>query len=297
MQLVYTCLQKRVGRKIVLVGEMLQVVGLDVVVDKIGAEVTHGIVLPPCRGIGQQSVRIEKQRVRRSLIVNVVFRAMLVIQGHQIVGRSIIVYLAGTILGRMQLRQLKIPWVPGAEVNAGKSIIQLLVQQDAADLSVQSSICPPAIWPEGGLEKAADRFVGCDVTPVDCHRVQVTASRSAELGTCAAGNDIGTADADRHQVGSKLIKDWVANINAVHFVIDLILVGSAKMGILAGVFGHSGFVVKQTGELVQVVRLRLFPLFIACSDGCVSVCAISVSGRNSPAGSDATDFFLRKGKV
>ena len=77
-----------------LVGEMLQVVGLNAVIVKIGAKVTHGIILPSSDRIGQQSVRVEKERVRRGLIVIIVLRAMFVIHGKQIVRRSIVIDFA-----------------------------------------------------------------------------------------------------------------------------------------------------------------------------------------------------------
>ena len=63
MKLIDASLQEGAGRKVVLVGEVLQVVGLNAVVIEVAPEVPHGIVLPPGLRIGQQTIRVEKERI------------------------------------------------------------------------------------------------------------------------------------------------------------------------------------------------------------------------------------------
>ena len=69
------------------------------------------------------------------------------------------------------------------------------------------------------------------------------------------------------------------------------------MGILARIFGHSRFVVEQAGKLVQVIRLGLLPLFVACADGNMRIRAISVRWGNLNATARDINGLLGQGHL
>ena len=130
-------------------------------------------------------------------------------------------------MGRVQFGKLEVARIPGAENDGRQGVVQLVVKQVAADLRVGSLIAPPGARTEGGLQEAADRLAGSDVAPIDRDLIQVSTGRAAKVGARATGDNIGAADTDRDQVGRELVEDRVADVNAVHRVVDLVLVGPA----------------------------------------------------------------------